>query len=435
MKRMLLADAVRISLLLLCMIPALARSQTPLDTPPDTLLHLTDLVIELRASNSLLFASRLESQALSLRSQRISALPDPSIRVVYQPAPLLTAQGAQRSQWSIEQDIPYPGKLRLQASIADRSAQIKGFEADVLEKDLILQVKHAYFTIYRIQRQRSHVRAFIERLNNFENITATRYEVGAGVQQAILKTQLERNSLSLLLLELSLKEQTVTQTLSRLMNRSMPSEFKVAVDSVVHISFDKIHLFDIASIQRPEVHALEIASKRADDQLALALKQFRPDFRVGITYIDIARTTIPSTATGRDAFGIGATVQIPLQRSPRRAQVEEARLERRQVEAHQEALFTALSTEIQDLIHQLGERAQQLDLFQESLIPQAEITLQVTLGSYATGATDFLDLLDSERALFSLLMSYDDTFTQYLTLIATLERALGIDSLSDLIAD
>ena len=434
-KRIIQSKAFRLSLLFLCIAPIQARSQTPLDVQTVTVLHLTDLLTELSTSNPELLASSLESQELSLQIDRVSTLPDPSIRAMYQPVSVLTARGAQRSQWSIEQSIPYPGKLRLKGLIAHHTAQIKGFETEAFEKDLHLQVKQAYFTIYRIQQQRSHTLTFIERLNNFENISATRYEVGAGVQQAILKTQLERNGLSLLLLDLSSQRHAASQTLSRLLNRSLPTTFTVTVDSVDQLSLDAIHLFDQASALRPEVHALETASKRANDQLDLALKQSRPDFKIGLTYFDIAKTDVSLTATGRDAFGIGATIQIPLHRRPRRAQVEQARLQRRQIEARQEALFTSITTDIQDLIYQLGERARQLELFEQSLIPQSEITLQATLGSYSTGATGFLDLLDSERTLFSLRMRYDDTFAQYLILIATLERALGVDSLSDLIAD
>jgi len=434
-KRIFLSKAFCLSLFFLCIAPSQARTQTPLETQPDTLLRLTDLLIELGTSNPELLASRLETQELSLQSDRVSTLPDPSIRAMYQPAPVLTARGAQRSQWSIEQAIPYPGKLKLKGSIAYHTAQIKGFETEAFEKDLHLQVKEAYFTIYRIQQQRAHILAFIERLNSFESISTTRYEVGAGIQQDILKTQLERNALSLLLLELSSQRHAASQTLSRLLNRPLPTTFTVTVDSVDQLSLDAIHLFDQASTLRPEVHALEIASERADDQLALALKQSRPDFKIGLTYFDIAKADVPITATGRDAFGIGATVQIPLHRRPRRAQVEQARLQRRQIEARQEALFTSITTDIQDLVYQLSERARQLELLEQSLIPQSEITLQATLGSYSTGATHFLDLLDSERTLFSHRMHYEDTYTQYLLLIATLERALGVDSLSDLIAD
>jgi len=433
MKFIQFASIIYVSLLFQLILPVQSSGQ---DSPnaPDTLLSLGDLLVEIRANNLLLQASYLEAQALALRSGQASAFPDPSVRIVYQPDPVLTARGAQRSQWSIEQKIPYPGKLRLQASIADRFAEIKGFEAAILEEDLLLQAKQAYFTLHRIQQQELRILTFKDRLQNFEEIAATRYEVGTGVQQAILKAQLEKNSLSLLQLELSIEKRTALETLSRLVNHSISVESKIIVEAPSHIQFDGIALLEIALNQRPEIHALETEIKRADDQITLALKQFRPDFRFDIIYFDIARSDVLFTATGQDALGIGATIQIPLWRKWRQDQIEEVRVHRSQIRARQTDLHTSLTTEIADLTHQLREEARQLELFQKGLIPQAEIALQATLSSYSTGGTNFLDLLDSERTLFSLHMSYDDTFARYLLVTAAFERALGVDSLAELIS-
>lgn len=433
MKLIQFAGATRVSLLFLLLLPIQVQGQDPPDAPADTLLRLEDLLAEVRTRNPLLKASYLEAQALALRSEQVSALPDPFVRIAYQPFPLLTARGAQRNQWSIEQEIPYPGKLGLHASIADLTAKIKGFEAATLEEDLLLQIKQSYFRLYRIQNQELRILAFKDRLQNFEEIAATQYEVGTGVQQAILKTQLEKNVLSRLQLELSIERGTATETLVRLLNRPISTESKVTVETPPRIQFDAIDLLEVALNRRPEVNALNMAAKRAYEEIALARKQFMPDFRFGITYFDIARTDVPPTATGRDALGIAATIHVPLQRNRLQAQLKEARVRRNHVHARQEALNTFLATQVADLMHQLHEEARQLELFKEGLIPQAETALQATLSSYTTGRTDFMDLLDSERTLFSLNMSYDDTFARYLQAAAALERALGVDSLTDLI--
>ncbi len=435
MKSIQLIGATRVSLLFLFLLPVQVRGQDPPDAPADTLLHLEDLLVEVRARNPLLQASHLEAQALALRSGQVSALPDPSVRIVYQPVPLLTAHGTQRSQWSVEQEIPYPGKLGLQASIADLSADIKGLEAATLEEDLLLQVKQSYFELYRIQQQELRILAFKDRLRNFEEVAATRYEVGVGVQQAILKTQLEKNSLSRLQLELSIERRKTAEILSRLLNRhiSVQSKVFINIEAPSHVQLDTIALLEVAINQRSEVDALDTAAKRADAEIVLANKQFKPDFRFSITYFDVGRADVPSTAKGRDAFGIGATIKVPLRRDRLRAQLEEARVRRSHVNAQRVALNTFLATQIADLIHQLREEAEQIKLFEEAMIPQAETALQATFSSYMTGRTDFLDLLDSERTLFSLSMSYDDTFARYFQVVAALERALGVDSLADLI--
>lgn len=434
MKSIQFAGATCVSLLLL-LLPIQVRGQEPRDTPADTLLRLGDLLAEVRTHNPLLQASHLEAKALATRSAQISALPDPSVTIAYQPVPILTAHGTIRSQWSVEQAIPYPGKLGLKGSIADLTAEINRLAAATLEEDLLLQVKHSYIELYRIQQQELRIHAFKDRLQNFEEAAATRYEVGAGVQQAILKTQLEKNSLSRLQLELSIERRTATETLARLLNRpiSTYSRVSVAVEALSYVKIGAIDLLELALDKQPEVSALGTAAIRADKEIELARMQFKPNFRFSIIYFDVGRADVPSTASGRDALGINATISIPLQRNRLRAQLEEARVRRSYVQVRQEAVTTSIATQVADLMHQLRGEARQLELFEEALIPQAETALQATLNSYTTGRTDFLDLLDSERMLFSLGMSYDNALARYLRAAAALERTLGVDSLSDLI--
>ena len=426
--------AARAILIVLLLLPAIAHAKHRPLAPADTLLSLDDLLTEVRVNNPSLRVSRLEAEAQATRSRQVSALPDPSVTVGYQPYPLLTARGAQRSQWRIEQMAPYPGKLGLQGAIADLSAEVAGFEADTFEEDLLFEAKQAYYELYRIQQQEQLILAFQDRLENFEEAAAAQYEVGTGMQQAILKAQLEKNTLARVQLELAEHRRTAAETLTRLLNRPTSDAFmaSIRIEAPPMLRHDEAALLEIARRERPEADALDAAARRADARIALARKQFMPDFGLNITYFDIGNTDVPPTATGRDAVAIGATINVPIQRGDLRARLEETRVRRIQIETRQEALETSFRTQIADLVSRLRVEAQQLALYREALIPQAETTLQATLSAYTTGRTDFLDLLDAERMLFSLGTGYEDTFARYLKTTAALERALGIRSLADL---
>ena len=254
------------------------------------------------------------------------------------------------------------------------------------------------------------------------------------MQQAILKAQLEKNTLTRVQIELAERRRTAAETLARLLNRPTSDAFMagVRVEAPPILRLDGAALLEIALRERPEADALDAAARRADARIALARKQFMPDFGLNITYFDIGSADVPPTATGRDAVAIGATIKVPLQRGGLRARLEETRVRRIQVEARREALETSFQTQIADLVSRLRGEAQQLALYREALIPQAETTLQATLSAYTTGRTDFLDLLDAERMLFSLGTGYEDTFARYLKMTAALERALGVRSLADL---
>lgn len=422
----LLATAVMIS------VAAPARAQAPAPPPePDLpLLPLDELLDEARSNNPSLAAARFEVDALQTVGRQVSALPDPTVMATYQPFPILTARGSQRAQLRVEQQIPYPGKLALQAEIADYTTEIAAHEADAYAEDLTLQVKHVYYELFRIQEQRNLLLLFQERLVQFEEAAAQQYHVGTGMQQSILKAQLEKNTISQRLIELADRRATAVENLSRLVDRPIEGDFEVqAITPEVPLAKAE-SLTRIAQTNRPEMHALTAAELRAEKHIDLAHKQFMPDFGVNVSYFDIAAADMPPTATGRDAVAVGLALKLPLQRGRLRAKLEETRAHRAKVAAQQEALLTSFRTRISELVSRMRHESEQLELYQNLLIPQAENTVGATLSAYTTGRIDFLDLLDAERMLFALQMSREDARTRFLKAAADLERALAVQDLT-----
>lgn len=411
-----------------------AFGQQPASPSPPAPLDLQAVLAEVQANNPSLHAEALNAEALSQRRAQVSALPDPTVGLVYQPFPILTARGTQRLQLRVEQMIPYPGKRSLQGQIADLDADMAVHEAHVLAEDLFLQAKHAYYDLYRIQQTEALIAGFQDALQDFEDVATVRYEVGQGTQQAILKAQLERNQLTQRRLDLRERRRHAAETLARLTGQPGGTRYfqTVRLTPPEVPTIETASLLHLAFQQRPEVEMLSVAAERADRQIELAEMQFRPDFGVNLTYFDIAARDMPATATGRDALAIGASIKVPLQRGRLRAQVEEARLRRAEIDARKDALRTEVETQIDDLLYALLQEAEALKLYDQTLLPQATTTVEATLSAYTTGRTDFLNLLDAERTLFALRTSYEDTRTRYLKTTASLERALGILSLKDL---
>jgi outer membrane protein TolC len=352
--------------------------------------------------------------------------------VTVQPFPVYTARGTQRSQWRVEQQVPFPGKRTLRGAIAALGADVAGREAEALMQDLTLEAKQTYYALVRIQQQAALVASFQEQLRTFEEAAATRYEVGTGAQQAILKAQLERNRLALQLSILAEDRQAALETLARLADRPVRADSLVVPPVAVPELAGPDSLLVVALGRRPEAEALRLARQRAERQEALAQKQFWPDVTLNLTYIDVAESDIPPNADGRDALALGAGVKLPLWRDKLRAGVEEAEVRQRQVAARYEALEQTLRTRIADLRQRLAQQRARYDLLTGTLIPQAETTLEATLSAYTTGRTDFLDLLDAERTLFRLRMDRYALAARLWSTTAALERTLGVTTLSDL---
>lgn len=402
-----------------------ARAQTP--EPPT--LRLDALLAEVEAANPTLRAARLEAAALAEVGAQVGALPDPTVGVTVSPYPILTARGAQRSQWRIEQAVPWPGTLGLRERVADLGAEVAGNEADALALDLAFAVKRAYYDLNHAHHVEATVRAYQERLGAFTEAAAVRYEVGRGPQGAILQIQLEAQRLGERLNALAAHRAQALQTLARLTDRPDLVGHPVAVEPPM-LPEDPDALLALALRQRPEVRALEVAQERAEAEVALAQKARYPELTVGVTYSDIADREAPPTADGRDAFGVMLSAKIPLQRGRLRARAEEARLRRAQIEARQEALDTELRTQIATLAERVHTAHETLALFEDRLRPLAASTVESTLAAYTTGQADYLAFLDAERTRFQVQLAAADALHVYLTATAALERALGTASLT-----
>ncbi len=421
-------------LLLIWSVPGLAFGQETLPIDSLRILQLDQIIEAIQVSNPDIHASKLASDALTTRGVQVSSLPDPMIMLNVQPFPVYTARGTQRSQFRVEQAVPFPGKLGLKGEIADLGAVIGAYGTDVLEDDLILQAKFAYYEIYRLQRHELLIHEFQSKLQDFESVAATQYEVGRGMQQSILKAQLERNTLSQRLLDLAWQRKSAAETLAKLINRpvslSTPTTIEITAPELPEL--DERVLLSMALKYRPEYNAFDTSAERADVSIDLAKKMYYPDFAFNISYFDVAESDIPSNADGKNALALGVSVKVPLQRGRLKARLQEARLNRNQVDAGIESLVYSFRTRIADIISRVREDVRQLELYEEALIPQAETTLAATLSAYTTGRTDFLNLLDSERVLFMIHTGYEDVFARYLKTIATLEREVGVMSISEI---
>ena len=337
---MTLASVVRIALLAgLAAAAPHARAQAP-----DT-LRLDAVLGALYADNPTLQAARLDARALARRGDQVGALPDPTASVMVAPYPILTARGAQRSQWRVEQALPWPGTLALRERSADLGAAVAGAEAEVLALDLAFETRRAYYDLLHAEHVEAVLLAYRARLGAFAEAAAVRYEVGRGTQGAILQVQMERERIAERLHALAAHRTTALQTLARLADRPDLVGAPVAVAPLaVPDSLDA--LIERALADRPEIRALDLDRQRAEAEVALAQKAFYPEIALGVTYTDIADRAAPVTADGRDALAFTVSARIPLNRDRLRARVEETRLRVAQVEAREEALATSLRTQV-----------------------------------------------------------------------------------------
>ena len=95
-----------------------------------------------------------------------------------------------------------------------------------------------------------------------------------------------------------------------------------------------------------------------------------------------------------------------------------------------------LIADIKDLKGRVSTGVKTLEIYQTSLIPQAQGSYNSSRSAYQADKTSFLDLLDSERSLYRVKTDYYQSLRQYVSALCILERELGfsvsnLDSVSE----
>ncbi len=415
------ASPARLARLVCALVAATSLSPAAHAQAPDT-LRLDVVLDAVAAQNPTLAAVRLDARALARRGDQAGALPDPTASVMVAPYPVYSARGTLRSQWRIEQPFPWPGTLGLRRDAAGAAAEGARYRAEATGLDLARMATLAFADLYQTQEAAAVVRTYGQRLDAFTEAAAVRYEVGRGSQGSILQIQLERQRLAERLLDLDRRRASAVQTLARLLDQPDLAVGGIVVTTPALPGADAL---SAALARRPEVAAADAAVVEAEADVALAQRAFYPDLGVGVVYTDVGDASVPMSADGRDAFGVMASVRIPLGRGRLRARLDEARLRQQATEARRRAAATDVRTEVADALSDARRAQETVALYEDVLLPQSVVTVESVLSGYTTGAVDVLAFLDAERSRFQVQLGYVDALARRLAAAADLTRALG----------
>lgn len=160
--------------------------------------------------------------------------------------------------------------------------------------------------------------------------------------------------------------------------------------------------------------------------VSLKKKDYFPDFTFGVDFIDVAsgHTTMPND--GQDAVMGMVMVNVPIWHDRIKAGVNEAKNRLSSSEEMYTDVTNQVEFQVKDFHFQLKTAEDLIHLYQKTVIPQAEKSLEAAQSGYETGKVEFLNLIDSERLLLNFKISYFKSVVDYEKSVAALERTIGI---------
>ncbi|MBI4445564.1 MAG: TolC family protein [Acidobacteria bacterium] len=388
-------------------------------------LSLGALVEEATSKNPLIQAARRSVDAKRLRIRPAATLPDPSLQFQtmgdFFPPTLQAGDPSSGRNFTVTQEIPFPGKLRLQGRIAQAEAEEEWWAYEQLRRQVVSELKEAYYEQWFLTRSLDTVNKNKKLLEQFSEISQARYQVGEGLQQDVIRAQVEISKLLDRLLVLEQREAVSQALLNNLLYR--PPETPLAkLAEVTPSSFDFSieELWLLAVKNSPMLKMQERTIDRSDRELQLARKQLYPDFEVGFTYTN--RQQMP------EMYGWMVGARIPLyfwrKQEPEIGAAAVALSSARKKYEWQNA---RLYFELKDLYLQTTTSRRLLELYRDGVIPQSSLSVDSALAAYQVGSVNFLTLIDSLVTLLDYELKYYEVVADHQKALARLEALVGIE--------
>ncbi len=323
----------------------------------------------------------------------------------------------------IDQAFPFPGKLKARGEAARQQALwYKGVYEDA-RLQLVMKVKDSWYQIFYQDRAIAVTQKNMALLDDFIRLTETRYEVGEGLQQDVLKAQIERSKLMDRLFTLKQERESLLAEFNRLLARPSVTPLNVPAEipeRQLAATLEEIQ--GTAEEHRPLFASYQALIGQYQSQKKLAELDYKPDFNLfaGYRFRDDDLSD-----GGTDFISAGISINLPVWREKRTEQVAEAdsgiRMARRQYEdfRHQ------VQSRVHDAYARVEKNRTLINLYNSGILPQARQTFEASLAAYQVGDVDFLSLLDSLMTLYRYEMDYFRAVSDHRRALAALEASSG----------
>jgi len=386
-----------------------------------TELSLPDLVSEVHRRNPTLQAALAAWGAASQRHPQVVALEDPVLQSMFAPGSFSSSSNVQASYFvGIAQKVPWAGKRALRGQIAQSEADAAGFDSQDVRLRLTEATRLAFLEYFLVERDRELNRANIEAVGKFRDTAKAKFEGNQVPQQDLLQADVELALLESRRIELDQNAKVVLARINTLLHREPqlslpppPKRLDIAdglpqVDSLRQLALD----------QRPDLAAQLARIEAEQASVALAMKEFYPDFEIMGRYDQFWTDVVQRSQAG-------LYFNIPLNQSRRHAAVCEAMFRASKMRAEYDAQVDAIRSDVQAGYARLEGSHRNVRLYDTSLLPKAEENVSAAYAGYEAGTVDFLRLVAAERQLIELQEKYQEAVTDYYRRLAELERVIG----------
>jgi cobalt-zinc-cadmium efflux system outer membrane protein len=398
---------------------AAAETASPVET----------LLAEAAIHNPEIAAARAESDAARQRIAPAAALEDPMLEVgvVNAPLPLsLRRDDMTMKMLGLSQKLPYPGKRELRRDVAVADATSVAHALDETVNRVLRDVRVTYEELRLTVTSQRLVTDSLETVRQLVAISQARYAVGQATQSDALQAQTQAIRMQQDLLRLGQEEQMRRSELRRLLGRRDEEAALIVPTRATLLALPgtPAALMKAGQDQRPQLQSLAALVDKSERELALARREYYPDFDVRLGYGQRERTLegLPRD----DMVTLTVAVNLPLWRKSRLApRVAEAKAMRTQAASMAES--QRLETQAM-LERELAAERQQRDsatLYRSTLMPQTDAAFESALAAYRVGRVDVTTLLEARMRVYEAALGEAEAIAGHNKAVAEIDFLTG----------
>ncbi len=328
-------------------------------------------------------------------------------------------------QFGLRQNFPFPGLLSSRRDAAEARARAAAHAVADRVLTIDSAVESSWAELGFSQRALDITDRNISLLRQLVHIAEARYRVGSGLQQDVLRAQVE---LTVLLGEKLEREAAIERAgagLGALLDLTATTVFPRTASLEDASALPALEELTAALEQRnAQLLALDANVEAAKRQIRMAELEGYPDLDLGIGY-RLRQRAPGDPARGDDFIGAGFTVRLPVNRSKWNARVAERRALLRQAKGTYRQARASLLAGLRTSHSELRRAESEEILLRTGLIPQARQSLESSRSGYEVGRIDFLSVLNSQVRLLNAELRLARAHADKRRAFASLEAVAG----------
>ena len=403
------------------------------DTEDDHFDPLTQLEVEAEQRNPSIRRLRQQYWAALAKARHIDRLPDPKFGANVFAHPIETAAGSQRANLTLSQMLPWLSRLDAQSRQACFEAMALRQEYLSTRLKIIASIRSLWYRLYVIEKQIQISRANQSFLQSLIDVANSRVLARDASQGDVLSGTLEYGKLEEQLVQLQQRQASTKAQINRLVGRASDTPISSSQTPVAKLpDWNHAMLRELAIANQPDIEAARIRTQASRWGIEIARLKRKPDFTVSASWFAIDDNRPPSNLVdiGKDAWSMGAMMSVPLWHAKYDAMEQEARWKHAASHSNVDEVIQQYDALLLEQWEQARAADATAQLYEKTIIPDAQRTLTADQESYAQGGVEFDRVVRDFQNLLTLQMGFHRAIGDLATAIARIKQATATE-LSD----